>query len=423
MRAKIIKGIKWASILLAVVAIGFFAIRVYAAQRGPPLSRWHTYVPHDLKAKELDATDWDHYLAREAKIFDDVRTEVTEKLNPDERVPMNRYFDGSPIYPAHFTQDFNRSYVLEPSGTPVGAVVLLHGLTDSPYSQRHIAKFYRDHGFVAIVIRLPGHGTVPAGTGRCRMGRLDGSDAACRAGSPPSRRTVGAAASGWILERRRACGQICTGLDCRPAAQSRRPRRLDFADDRHHALCAFRRAGRSACAVPCIRQSRLARRGAGIQSIQIQLVSGQRRRSIVSADASPATADRGLLPLRPTGRSAADRHLPIGHGLHGQHVGHYHGAVLSPSGQRQRACAVRRQPNREPRCAAASRRGYCIGHGFCPAERGTTEPRSLPMPMSPAAKKSSAASRPAAWPKSIAHWALPIRTAFFHSLTSRCRFR
>jgi alpha-beta hydrolase superfamily lysophospholipase len=61
--------------------------------------------------------------------------------------------------------------------------------------------------------------------------------------------------------------------------------------------------------------------------------------------------------------------------------------------------------------------------GFCPAERGTTGPRSLPMPMSPAAKKSSAASRPAAWPKSIVRWALPIRTAFFHSLTSRCRFR
>jgi alpha-beta hydrolase superfamily lysophospholipase len=41
-------------------------------------------------------------------------------------------------------------------------VVLLHGLTDSPYSQRHIARIYRDRGFVALVIRLPGHGTVPA---------------------------------------------------------------------------------------------------------------------------------------------------------------------------------------------------------------------------------------------------------------------
>ena len=52
---------------------------------------------------------------------------------------------------------------MEPDGKPIGAVVLLHGLTDSPYSLRHIAKRYRDRGFVAIGVRLPGHGTVPAG--------------------------------------------------------------------------------------------------------------------------------------------------------------------------------------------------------------------------------------------------------------------
>ena len=33
--------------------------------------------------------------------------------------------------------------MLEPEGAPVGAVVFLHGLTDSPYSQRHIARRYR----------------------------------------------------------------------------------------------------------------------------------------------------------------------------------------------------------------------------------------------------------------------------------------
>ena len=71
-------------------------------------------------------------------------------------------FDGSPIYPARLSQNFNRSYVLEPDGNPIGAVVLLHGLTDSPYSQRHVARLYRDRGFVAVVIRLPAHGTVPA---------------------------------------------------------------------------------------------------------------------------------------------------------------------------------------------------------------------------------------------------------------------
>src|SRR5262249_43599759 len=68
-----------------------------------------------------------------------------------------------PIYPAHFAHDWNRSYVMEPGGKPVGVVVLIHGLTDSPYSLRHIANHYRDRGFVAIGLRLPGHGTVPAG--------------------------------------------------------------------------------------------------------------------------------------------------------------------------------------------------------------------------------------------------------------------
>jgi alpha-beta hydrolase superfamily lysophospholipase len=52
--------------------------------------------------------------------------------------------------------------VLEPDGKPVGVAVFLHGLTDSPHSLRHIAKRYRDLGYVAIAIRLPAHGTVSA---------------------------------------------------------------------------------------------------------------------------------------------------------------------------------------------------------------------------------------------------------------------
>src|SRR5258708_31094896 len=32
----------------------------------------------------------------------------------------------------------------------------------SPYSLRHIGRWYRDAGFVVVAIRLPAHGTVPA---------------------------------------------------------------------------------------------------------------------------------------------------------------------------------------------------------------------------------------------------------------------
>ena len=163
MRTAFIRITKWAALLLVALAVVFFSFRIYVTRSGPPLALWHTFVPHELKAKDLDAADWKQYLIKEAELFESVKTEVTQKLDPEDRIPLNRYFQGSPVYPPHFVQDFNRSYVLEPKGTPVGAVVLLHGLTDSPYSQRHIAQSYRDHGFVAVVIRLPGHGTVPAG--------------------------------------------------------------------------------------------------------------------------------------------------------------------------------------------------------------------------------------------------------------------
>jgi alpha-beta hydrolase superfamily lysophospholipase len=163
MRSKLFSLLKWTVGLLVLAVVGLLAIRAYDAQRGPPLSRWHTYTPHDLTAKTIRKIEWPEYLEAENALFDEVRTKVTEKLEPEERVPTNRYFDGSPIYPGRFATDWNRSYILEPDGAPAGAVVLLHGLTDSPYSLRHVARRYRAHGWVSVAIRLPAHDTVPAG--------------------------------------------------------------------------------------------------------------------------------------------------------------------------------------------------------------------------------------------------------------------
>jgi len=155
--------LKWTALVLGIVIVTAIALRTYDIQRGPPLELWHTYVPDELSRDELRKADWATYVAAENKAFEEVRTHVTEKLPPEVQVPSNRYFTGSPIYPGHFAQDWNRSYILEPQVTPRGAVVLLHGLTDSPYSLRHIAGLYRDRGFVVVAIRLPGHGTVPSG--------------------------------------------------------------------------------------------------------------------------------------------------------------------------------------------------------------------------------------------------------------------
>ena len=154
--------LKRVAALALIGLVAFLGIRAWESRRGLPLEVWHTHVPDDVTAEEMASLDWAGYLAAEQAVFDEVRAEVTQKLDPDERVPVNRYFEGSPIYPGRFADDWNRTHVLEPDGPPVGAVVLLHGLTDAPFSGRHIGEFYRERGFVALLPRLPAHGTVPA---------------------------------------------------------------------------------------------------------------------------------------------------------------------------------------------------------------------------------------------------------------------
>lgn len=146
----------------AVLVAALLALRAWDSGRGPPLRPWHLVVPEELQAVAIDTADWSRYLAVEEAAFATVRAQVTEALEPEDRFSANRYFTGSPLFPGRFAQDWNRSYVLEPGSEPTGAVVLLHGLTDAPFSLRHIAARYRDRGFLAVGIRLPAHGTVPA---------------------------------------------------------------------------------------------------------------------------------------------------------------------------------------------------------------------------------------------------------------------
>ena len=156
------KALKILGWTLATVLVTLLGLRIYNIQQSPPLAAWHTYVPDELHANELDQMSWQQYMAHEEALFAQVRQHVGAKIGPEDKVESNRYFEGSQVNPNHFAHDWNRSYILAPAGEPKGAVVLLHGLTDSPYSLRHIAVHYQSVGYVVVAIRLPGHGTVPA---------------------------------------------------------------------------------------------------------------------------------------------------------------------------------------------------------------------------------------------------------------------
>lgn len=178
---------------LAFVATGLtlLAVRAYDASQLPDLQPWHRFVPRELPRGELARATWADYMAAEEQVFAAVRTNVTEHLGSNLAFATGRYYSGSKLYPGRFETDWNRSYVLEPAGKPVGAVVLLHGLTDSPYSLRHIARHYAANGFVAVAIRLPAHGTVPAGLTRVQW---EDWSAATKLAVREARRRIDAAA-------------------------------------------------------------------------------------------------------------------------------------------------------------------------------------------------------------------------------------
>jgi hypothetical protein len=101
--------LKWLLIATVAVAVVALGVRSYRALSGPPLQPWHTFVPQELRVGELDASDWSRYLAQEQAIFESVRANVSQRLDPDARVPYNRYFEQSPVYPGRFKKDWNRS--------------------------------------------------------------------------------------------------------------------------------------------------------------------------------------------------------------------------------------------------------------------------------------------------------------------------
>lgn len=179
--------------LLIAAAIGLVVLFTVAWVRAPtsPIEPWHSYVPAELSADEIDAADWRGYVAAEDRVRADVVSNVTAKLPDDPRLHFNRYAADSPVNPARFARDWNRSYILEPVGPPKGVVVLLHGLTDAPYSLRHVAQLYQARGWTAIGIRVPGHGTVPGALTKAKWQqwaaatRLAMREAGRRAGGKP----------------------------------------------------------------------------------------------------------------------------------------------------------------------------------------------------------------------------------------------
>ena len=133
-----------------------------ARRRLPDLKPWHRVRLADMTASTLDERfTFARYQAWEERLFAQVAA-LESTNDPADRTPVNRYNPGSLSHPSSAGRDWNRSFETTPA-TIRGGALLVHGLTDSPYSMRKIAEVLRDQGIYSLSLRMPGHGTVPSG--------------------------------------------------------------------------------------------------------------------------------------------------------------------------------------------------------------------------------------------------------------------
>ena len=159
-RSRWVGGLRVVGLMVLGALLAGVVAYVGKARRQPDLRAWHRLEPREeLKARELgEGFDLEDYIAREERLFAAVATDLLAV--EDEPPRLSRYRPLGPTNPATLPRNWNRTFVIEPAKRR-GAAVLLHGLSDSPYSVRSLAETLAAQGLVSIGLRLPGHGTVP----------------------------------------------------------------------------------------------------------------------------------------------------------------------------------------------------------------------------------------------------------------------
>ena len=131
---------------------------------GPPLKPWHTEeLTEEFTADMADEIrTFDDYRQLEDQLFAQLAEKVYARTETGPEYALVRYSTGSAADPQQRRPNWNRSFE-HPADTPVGGVLLLHGMSDSPYSLRALGERLKQRDYWVIGLRLPGHGTAPSG--------------------------------------------------------------------------------------------------------------------------------------------------------------------------------------------------------------------------------------------------------------------
>ena len=144
-----------ASAALLVVGILFLQGRA-------DLAPWHLVHLDQEFTTESPVGSFDAYLELEDRLFAQLDALVYRQTAASGEHQSFRYQRGKLADPGRWPVDWNRSFERKVDA-PKAGVLLLHGMSDSPYSLSSLGNRFHAAGAWVIGLRLPGHGTLPSG--------------------------------------------------------------------------------------------------------------------------------------------------------------------------------------------------------------------------------------------------------------------
>lgn len=126
------------------------------------LDVWHFAELDEEFTADSEIENFTDYMALEERLFRQLDELVYAEVPPEERTAINRYHRSSLTDPGQWATNWNRSFELAVE-SPRAGVLLLHGMSDSPYSLRHLGERLHTAGAYVLGLRMPGHGTAPSG--------------------------------------------------------------------------------------------------------------------------------------------------------------------------------------------------------------------------------------------------------------------
>jgi len=144
-----------------IVFVTLVLAGAFAARHSRNLENWHTVQLNSEFRAGGSIDSLDDYILNEQRLFEELEREVVSFVQLNQQNELNRFARGSLSFPEKNGRNWNRSEQRLP-GRMRGGVLLLHGMTDSPYSLRHFARLFHQQGFYVLNMRMPGHGTTPS---------------------------------------------------------------------------------------------------------------------------------------------------------------------------------------------------------------------------------------------------------------------